>query len=167
MRTSGALGRAARWFGRTPLGRSAFGGVALAAVATALIPVVRRRRARAVSPVDLPEPGPLAAETAVSVHNAAKSTVLRSVRAAEHPDEELVADTVRQAVLEGAEAGADLAVVIIGVVEAAAEAAPLLGAEPGELVSVAALAAVEAAAAQGEVAGVRARDLLAAHLSPG
>ncbi|MFP3900414.1 MAG: hypothetical protein ACLFXM_06140 [Acidimicrobiia bacterium] len=130
-------------------------GLATAAAAAAAA-VVRRRGWR----IDLPDPGPLAAETAVSVHNAAKAAVIAAVRESEDAGEQAVREAVRDAVAGGAEAGADVGAVVIGSVEGAVAVAPVLGVEPRHLASAAAAVAVDTAGQQGKVAGERARDLL-------
>lgn len=148
------------WFVR---GRSRVLAAAVAALVagvTALL--VRRVRSERI---ELPDPGPLAAETAVSVHNAAKGSVIAAVREHDGPDHELVVGTVKEAVRDAAGAGADVTAVALGAVEGAADVAHLVHAHPRELASLAARAAVDAAAAQGETAGARVRDLLAGYVT--
>lgn len=131
--------------------------VGVAAVATA----VARRRHRET--VELGDPGVLAAETAQSVHNAAKGTIIGAVRSAEQAHDGLVTAAVWEAMQEAARSGTDITSVAVGVVEGAAEVAHLVGVKPHDLASLAARAAVDAAAAQGDVAGQRVHQLLTPH----
>ena len=133
----------------------------LLAIAVALVGVLFRRRRR-VS-LDLGDPGVVAAETAISVHNAAKATVISVIREADQPDTVLLQNTVRDAMREGVWAGADLTAVAAGVVEGAVEVSHLMGGEAQTVASTAALAAMEVADAQGRVAAARIRDMLEPH----
>jgi hypothetical protein len=141
--------------------RLVYGG--LAAATAVVMGVVARRRAFSL---DLPDPGELAAETAESVRNAARGTVITTIREADSPDIQLVKDTGRGAVADAARSGADITSVAIGVVEGAAEIAHLVDTTPRELVPVIARTVVSAAEAQGVVAGARVADLLSHHLTP-
>lgn len=133
----------------------------VAGIAAALGQRVRHRREGRVV---LPAPGALAAETAVSVHNAAKAAVITTAREAAVPDEAAVLTQVRAAVREAASSGADVTAVAIGTVEGAADVARLLGVEARALAHRAAVAATEEADAVGNVAGERVRGVLVAHL---
>lgn len=134
---------------------------ALVAVAVAVVGILVRR-GRRVS-LDLGDPGLLAAETAISVHNAAKATVISAIREADQPDTVLLQNTVREAMREGVWAGADLTAVAAGVVEGAVEVSHLMKEESEAVASAAVLAAMEVADAQGRVAAARIRDMLEPH----
>lgn len=131
----------------------AIGGMVVAAIA-------RRHRN---PPLEWPDPGELAAETAVSVHNAAKATVITAIREADQPDLVLLSNTARDAMREGVASGADLTAVAAGIVEGAVDVSRLLGEDPVAAGSTAAQAAMEVADAQGRVAAARIRDMLAPH----
>lgn len=139
--------------------RSVAGGLLAIAIAVAGVLVRRDKR----STLELPDPGALAAETAISVHNAAKATVISAIREADQPDTVLLQNTVRDAMREGVWAGADLTAVAAGVVEGAVEVSHLMEAEAETVASSAALAAMEVADAQGRVAAARIRDMLEPH----
>ncbi len=135
-------------------------GVAASALAIVFAAVgVLIRRERRVT-LELPDPGERAAETAVSVHNAAKATVISAIREADQRDSVLLQNTVRYAMREGVWAGADLTAVAAGVVEGAVEVSHLMKEEAESAGSIAALAAMEVADAQGRVAAARIRDML-------
>lgn len=134
---------------------------ALVTVAAAVVGVLVRREKRAI--LELPDPGALAAETAISVHNAAKATVIYAIREADQPDTVLLQNTVREAMREGVWAGADLTAVAAGVVEGAVEVSHRMKEEAETAGSTAALAAMEVADAQGRVAAARIRDMLEPH----
>lgn len=152
------MGKLVRGHGRM-IAAGAAGAVAAAAVA-----VIRRRRH---DPLVLPDPGPIAAETAISVHNAAKSTVITTVREADAPDRNLVDGVIRDAVIESSSSGADVLAAAIGAVEGAFEIAHLVGESTRSLVPGAASAAIDAAALQGSTAADRVRDVLGGHLADG
>lgn len=97
----------------------------------------------------------------MSTHNAAKSTMITAVRAAEAPDLSLVESTVQEAIRDASEAGVDLVPVAIGVVDGAGTVAHLLSRPAREVLHLAASAAVAA----GERHGASARARLAAALS--
>lgn len=137
-------------------------GTGVAALGAAGTAVLARRRL--ADRVDLPDPGPLALATALSVHNAAKGTVIAAIREADAPDEAAVSAAVSAAVVEGTRAGADVTAVAIGAVEGAAEVAHLVGSRPARIAALAARYAVEAAEAQGLVAAGRVREVLSAYL---
>ncbi|MFP3883053.1 MAG: hypothetical protein ACLFWH_12145 [Actinomycetota bacterium] len=138
-------------------------GVAAGALAIAVAAVgILIRRERRVT-LELPDPGVRAAETAISVHNAAKATVISAVREADQPDTVLLQNTVRDAMREGVWAGADLTAVAAGVVEGAMEVSHLMNEDAEAAGSTAALAAMEVADAQGRVAAARIRDMLEPH----
>lgn len=163
MQLSDAASRGIRGLCHTVRGRGrliAAGSVAAVSGAAVAAAVVRRRHRETV---ELGDPGVLAAETAQSVHNAAKGTVIGAVRSAEQADHGLITATVWEAMQEAFRSGTDVTSVAAGVVEGAAEVAHLVGARPHELASLAARAAVDAAAAQGDVAGQRVHGLLAPH----
>lgn len=134
---------------------------ALVTVAAAVVGVLVRRERRVT--LELPDPGVRAAETAISVHNAAKATVISAIREADQPDSVLLQNTVREAMREGVWAGADLTAVAAGVVEGAVEVSHLMKEEAETVGSTAALAAMEVADAQGRVAAARIRDMLEPH----
>lgn len=134
-----------------------------AAIGIAVLGTLVRRRRR--PSLDFGDPAALAAETARSVHNAAKGTVITAIRGAAHSDQDLVASTVRAAMRDAARSGADITAVAAGVVEGAADIAHLLGVEPNELASVAAHSAWDAAGTQGEVAADRVWQLLSRQLT--
>ncbi|MDZ7732916.1 MAG: hypothetical protein U5R31_07175 [Acidimicrobiia bacterium] len=141
-------------------GRSRLLGAGVAAAgAGALAAAVAVRRTRSMAPA-LPDAGPLAAETAVSVHNAAKGTIIAAIRSAEEAGPVLVAATVHEIVNDAASAGADLTAAAIGAVEGTAEVAHLIDHTRDELIELAGRAAVDAASAEGDVAGARVRDLV-------
>lgn len=141
--------------------RVVYGGVA--AAAAVVVGVVVRRRAFSL---DLPDPGPLAAETAESVRNAARGTVITAIREADAPDVRQVETTSREAIADAAQSGADITSVAIGLVEGAADIAHLVNSSPRDLTPLIARAVVSAAEAQGAVAGARVADLLSHHLTP-
>lgn len=141
--------------------RLVYGG--LTAAAAVVAGVVAKRRAFTL---DLPEPGPLAAETAESVRNAARGTVITTIREADSPDVHLVETACRAAMADAARSGADVTSVAIGVVEGAVDIAHLVDTSPRDLAARAARASVSAAEAQGTVAGARVADLLSHHLTP-
>lgn len=134
---------------------------ALVTVAAAVVGVLVRRGRRVT--LELPDPGVLAAETAISVHNAAKATVISAIREADQPDTVLLQNTVREAMREGVWAGADLTAVAVGVVEGAVAVSHLMEEGTVTVASTAALAAMEVADAQGRVAAARIRDMLEPH----
>lgn len=134
-------------------------GIGSLVAGAAAILARRRHEARA----RLPDPGTLASATAVSVHNAAKGTVIGSIREAHEPDGDLLVSTVRRAVVEAAEAGADLTAAAIGAVEGAMEVAHLLGQSRSAAASQAVAGAVEAARSSGAAAGARVREALTAY----
>lgn len=134
---------------------------ALVTVAAAVVGVLVRRERRVT--LELPDPGVRAAEAAISVHNAAKATVISAIREADQPDTVLLQNTVREAMREGVWAGADLTAVAAGVVEGAVEVSHLMKEEAETVGSTAALAAMEVADAQGRVAAARIRDMLEPH----
>lgn len=136
----------------------AAGGLAVAVAAVGVLV----RRGRRVS-LDLGDPGALAAETAISVHNAAKATVISAIREADQPDSVLLQNTVREAMREGVWAGADLTAVAAGVVEGAVEVSHLMKEKAETAGSTAALAAMEVADSQGRVAATRIREMLEPH----
>lgn len=158
------VGDGVRALRRAIKGRARLLAVGSAAVGSAVVATVVRRR-RHVR-LDLPEAGALAAETARSVHNAAKATLISAVRSAENPDEDLVARTVQDAVHEAARAGTDVTSVAVGVVEGAASVAHLLGVGGRHLAAVAARSAVDAAGAHGEIAAQRVQGLFTPHVLP-
>lgn len=134
---------------------------AVVTVAAAVVGVLVRRERRVT--LELPDPGARAAETAISVHNAAKATVISAIREADQPDTVLLQNTVREAMREGVWAGADLTAVAAGVVEGAVEVSHLMKEKAETVGSSAALAAMEVADAQGRVAAARIRDMLEPH----
>ncbi|MDZ7676099.1 MAG: hypothetical protein U5K30_13655 [Acidimicrobiales bacterium] len=142
-------------------GRMVGAAVAATAAATAIAVTQRRRHDTLV----LPDPGPMAAETAISVHNAAKSSVIAMIREADAPDRNLVDGAIRDAVIESSGSGADVLAAAIGAVEGSFEIAHLVGEKPHELVPSSAAAAVDAAALQGPTAANRVRDVLGDHLA--
>lgn len=135
------------------------GGTVLAAAA-AVAAVAARRRGGDV--VTLPDPATDAIENAVSLHNAAKGTIISAVRAADAPDRTLVVEVARRAVADAAEAGVDLVPVAIGVADGAVAIAHLLDVPRRELAISAAVAAVDVAMDRGATAGSRVRDSFAA-----
>lgn len=138
-------------------------GAAVTAAAAATAVTVARRRQR--DTLALPDPGPIAAETATSVHNAAKGSVIAAVREADAPDRVLVDGAIRDAVTDAGSSGADVIAAAIGAVEGSFVVAHLIAVEPRQLATDAAVAAVDAAALQGSVAADRVRDVLWPHLS--
>ena len=120
--------------------------------------VARRRQVQALT---LPDPAAGTAEAAVSLHNAAKGTVISTVRAADSPDLSLVRQVAREAIADAARSGVDLVPVAIGVTEGAAEIAHLLDRSGEEVAAAAATSAKEAATEFGAVAGSRVRTALA------
>lgn len=124
--------------------------------------VVRNRR---VFHVSLPDPSVLAAETAASVRNAARGTVITQVRESDEPEASMIEDLARSAIEDAAGAGADITAVAIGIVEGVVDVAHLLGSDPRALAARTAHAVVAAAERQGAVAGARVRDLLEEHLT--
>ncbi|MDE0802149.1 MAG: hypothetical protein OSA99_02380 [Acidimicrobiales bacterium] len=144
--------------GRGRLAGAAVAAAAGAAAAGAAVAAIaqRRRDDRLV----LPDPAPLAAAAATSVHNAAKNTVIASVRESDDPDRALVLNVVRDAVTEATSAGADVLAAAIGAVEGASIVAHLIGEEPRDLVRSASTAVIDAAERQGRVASDRVSDVL-------
>lgn len=136
-------------------------GLVTGAGAVAAGVLVRRNRERA----RFPDAASLAAETATSVRNAAKGTVIASVREADNANADLVTLTVKEAVQDALKAGADVTAVAIGAVEGAVDVAHLVDGSTSHVVSIAAQAAVDAATAHGDIAGARVFDLLKAHLT--
>ncbi len=154
--------QATRSLGRFAREHSRLVGATIGAAAVGAATALRRRDR--IERIALPQPGPLAAETAVSVHNAVKSAVI----AAAHEtgvSEEIVLAAVREAVQGGASAGADIAASVIGAVEGATEIAGLLDQSRRQIGAAAAFVAVDVASQQGDTAGARARDLLAPYLA--
>lgn len=131
-------------------------GAAAAAATVAATIAARRHDGDAVT---LPDPAGLATETAVSVHNAAKSTMLAAARAAERPDLELITRTAKEAVADAIEAGVDLVPVALGVTGGAAEVAHLFALPRRQVANHAATASADAAAASGVTAASRVRDV--------
>lgn len=148
----------------TVRGHSRLAAAAAAGVLAAVATIVARRRTK--EQVDLPDPASVAADTAVSVHNAAKLTVISAVRENDEPDDQVIAVTVREAMLDATRSGADVTAVAMGAVLGAAEVAHVLDLRPREAAAVASRAAVDAASAQGEVAGGRVLELLAPFVGP-
>lgn len=138
-----------------------FWGIVSGAGAVAAALLARRRLEQS----RFPDPAGLAAETATSVRNAAKGTVIASVRETDNADAALVASAVREAVDDALKAGADVTAVAIGAVEGALDVAYLVDGSKSTVVSAAANAAVDAATAHGDIAGARVFDLLRAHLN--
>lgn len=138
--------------------RVVLAAIAAAAAAGAAVAVTARGRQRALA---LPDPGPLAAEAATSVHNAAKGTVISRVRASSDVDGELVLGVVRDAMVDASQSGVDLISAAIGVVEGAGEIAHLVGRPRDEVVRDAAGIAAEVATERGRTAGDRVRTVLA------
>ena len=136
-------------------------GAAVAAAAAAAVAVTQRRRQDALV---LPDPGPLAAEAAVSVHNAAKGTVITTVRESDAPDLTLVLEAVRSAVTDATSSGADVLAAAIGAVEGSAIIAHLVAETPPDVIGGASSVAIEVAARQGRIAADRVRDVLGVHL---
>lgn len=157
----GVLRRATRLAAGRP--RLALAGIGSLGAAAAAIMARRRQQER----VRLPDPGPLASVTAVSVHNAAKGTVIAAIREAHRPDGDLLASTAHRAVAEAAEAGADLTAAAIGAVEGAMEVAHLLEGSPATAASRAASATVEGAGSSGALARTRVREALTPYIAQG
>jgi hypothetical protein len=137
------------------------GVVAGATVLAAAVAAVAARR-KGGDVVTLPDPATDATEKAVSLHNAAKGTIISAVRAADAPDRTLVVEVARRAVADAAEAGVDLVPVAIGVADGAVAIAHLLDVPQRELAISAAVAAVDVAMERGTTAGSRVRDSFAA-----
>lgn len=135
-------------------------GLAMGAGAVAAAALARRNR----QPAPFPDAAGLAAETAASVRNAAKGTVIAWVREADDADADLVKLAVKEAVQEALKAGADVTAVAIGAVEGAVDVAHLVDGSTSRVTSIAAQAAVDAATAHGDIAGARVYDLLKSHL---
>jgi hypothetical protein len=112
--------------------------------------------------VALPDPATNAIESAVSLHNAAKGTIMSAVRAAAGPDSALVVEVTRRAITDATEAGVDLVPVAIGVAEGARAVAHLLDVPERDLIGAVVAAAVEAATEIGVAAGSRVSDSFAA-----
>lgn len=147
-------------FGRIA-GRGRLIGAAMAASVAAAVAVTSRCRRQSLT---LPDPAPLAAEAATSVHNAAKSTVIAAARESEEPDHTLIGEVVHQTVTDATASGADVLAAAIGAVEGAFAIAHLVDNNPHELARTASFAAMEAAALQGATAADRVRDILGDHL---
>lgn len=135
-------------------------GLAMGAGAVAAAALARRHR----EPAPFPDAAGLAAETAASVRNAAKGTVIAWVREADDADAGLVELAVKEAVQDALKAGADVTAVAIGAVEGAIDVAHLVDGSTSDVTSIAAHAAVDAATAHGDIAGARVYDLLRSHL---
>jgi hypothetical protein len=132
--------------------------VAAAVTTAAGVLVAARRRKRDV--VELPDPVTRAAETAASVHNAAKAAVIHAVRESDRPTEELVVGTALAAVEEGLRAGVDIVAPVVGVVEGAADIAHLLGRSRRDLARSVAEAILPEIEERGPVALARVRTIL-------
>lgn len=151
-----------RRLGEFVRGHSRLVGAGGAAVVAGIAAVVTGRgRSERLA---LPDPAVLATEAAVSVHNAAKGAVIAATRESDAPDEQLVMDAVRDAVLGGGESGADVTAAVIGAVEGAADVAHHLCRRSHELGAAAAAVAAETARLQGKVAGDRAWSSVASLL---
>ncbi|MFP4513928.1 MAG: hypothetical protein ACLFRV_13365 [Acidimicrobiales bacterium] len=138
-------------------------GAGVGAVAAGATAVLARRHQQGAEVV-LARPGELAATTAESVHNAAKGSMISTVRQARVVDEAVIESAARDAVADAAAAGADVTAAAIGVVEGSVEVAHLMDGARGAAPRVAASSAVDAAAAHGAAAGARVRDVLAPYL---
>ena len=163
MRVLRTLGRALGALLRSLRRKPRLVGAGLSAVAATATAVVASRQRRDGAPT-LPAPGPLAAATAESVHNAAKGAMISSIRQADAPDEALVATMVRDALADAAAAGVDLTAAAIGVVEGTIEVAHLLDGSRDVAAGVAARAVVDAADARGSAAGARVREVVEPYL---
>lgn len=144
-------------------GRPRLIGAGVSAVAAAATAVLARRHQRGAE-VTLPRPGELAASTADSVHNAAKGSMISSVRQAHPADEGVIESAGRDAVTDAAGAGADITAAAIGVVEGALEVAHLMDGSRDAAARIAARSAADAAATHGTAAGARVREVLAPYL---
>lgn len=138
-------------------------GAGVSAVAATATAVVARRH-QGSGTAELPAPGPLAATTAESVHNAAKGAVISHIRQADHVDNTLVATMVRDALDDAAAAGVDLTAAAIGAVEGTIEVAHLIDGSRDAAAGIAARAVVDAADARGSAAGARVREVVAPYL---
>lgn len=138
-------------------------GAGLSAAAAAGAAVAARRHRESAEPA-LPGPGPLAALTADSVHNAAKGAIISQVRQADLVDGALIESITRDAISQAAAAGADLTAAAIGAVEGSLQVSHLVNGSGPAVGVVAAKAAVAAATSEGDAAGARVRDVLAPYL---
>ena len=138
-------------------GRGRTIGAGLLAAIAAVVAVLRRRRRVVLA---FPDPGPLAMETAISIHNTAKGAVIAAAREADEPEVALVERVVRAAVLDAASCGADVVAAAVGAVEGASEIAHLTGVDAERLAAAATRVAIEAAAQQGDIASARVDDQL-------
>ncbi len=112
----------------------------------------------------LPDAAELAAETASSVRNAAKSSVIATVREHTEPTRQVALDAVHRVVLEGAAAGADVTAAALGAIEGAVAIAEPLGESRSEMASAAAEVARSTASTVGIVAEQRVSKALVALL---
>lgn len=160
MSALGTIRSTTRWPAVRLRGRTRLIGLGAAAGVAALVAAVSARRGSG-DVVTLPDPATDAIEHAVSLHNAAKGTIISAVRAADAPDSALVVEIARQAVTDAAEAGVDLVPVAIGVADGAIAIAHLLDVPGRELAVSVATAAVDVATDLGLTAGTRVRESLA------
>ncbi len=150
-----------RWFTASLRSRTHLIGIGAAASVAALAAAVAARRGSG-DVVTLPDPATDATENALSLHNAAKGTIISAVRAADAPDRTLVVEVARGALADAAEAGVDLVPVAIGVADGAIAIAHLVDVPRRELAVTVAMAAVDVATEQGATAGSRVRESFAA-----
>lgn len=155
------LGTTTRWLAAKLRGRAHLIGVGAAAGVAAGLAAVSARREKS-DIVTFPDPATDAIDNAVSLHNAAKGTIIAAVRAADAPDSELVVEVARRAVTDAAEAGVDLVPVAIGVADGAVSIAHLLDVPERQLAVIVAGAAVNVATDIGVTAGSRVRESFAA-----
>ncbi|MCK9485487.1 MAG: hypothetical protein M0R73_02130 [Dehalococcoidia bacterium] len=142
--------------------RIAMAGASSAGATVAAAVMARRRRTQWAP--DLPDVSELATVTALSVHNAAKGSVITKVREHDEPSRSLAMESVRQAIAEAASSGVDVTSAALGAVEGAIEAADLLREDRLEFAQEAAEAARFAAGVVGSVAARRVGDALASVL---
>lgn len=132
-------------------------GAAASALAGAAALLVRRR-AREL-PV-LPAVDELALSTAVSVHNAAKASVIASVDGDRPENSDLILQAVRAAVEDASTSGVDLTAAALGAVAGSIVVAERLGVTPVDVARAAAREAHAAAARVGFVAAERVEGVL-------
>lgn len=125
--------------------------------------VLARRRTPSIP--QLPSASTLAASTAISVHNAAKATVIASIDEDAPESRAVILQRVRTAVEDASSSGVDVTSAALGAIEGSVIAADRLGLEREVTAREAAREAHAAAARLGFVAAARVEDALAPLLS--
>ncbi len=108
----------------------------------------------------LPSVEEVTTATALSVHNAAKASVIASVDGNDAESSDLILKAVRAAIEDASSSGVDLIAAALGAVEGSVVVADRLGVPPIEIAKTAAREAHAAAARVGFVAAERVEDVL-------